>query len=185
MTASTLINFVLAPISIVWVVCALSIWWASKTPPRLQDKPTLGMLRAEWAPLILNQYGTLRRVKMFANRLRVLVARLDRAESQIDDDRLRIMVGFAALYELGETGRNLAFQGTEEFNEWLSRWKNKVGDLYPNDASERKPGESIDVFFSKAELQHWEDFATLGEWIVFPGTNEARAGGRRSGNGGR
>ena len=176
MTANTLI-LIFATLSAAWVVYSLAMWWALESVTAPQDSGSLRKALSEWEPL-LAECRTIRGIKLFANRLRVVAARLDIHHN--GDDRLCIMAGFAALCELGETDQDRSFEDTKQFEEHKNRWKERVEYLYSRDQSEHKTRESIDVFFSKAQLQDWEEFVSLREWIVFPNASVGREGVRGS-----
>ena len=154
------------------ILLAVSVFirWADqiierRKTERFTENKVLREILVEWEPIVLTSYKTIRDVKMFANRARIICRR------DLNNDNENVvhrLVAFTALVHLGEARQNVTFNDVEQFENCKLQWQNRLSKIFIEAELETNKHQEIPKILQNASMEDWNYFTKLATIIGFP-----------------
>lgn len=138
---------------------------------RLRDHRYFREELLKWESVVLLDCKTIRSLKMFANRTRLVCAQAKfnkGANERVARTQIARLVGFSALVNLGKLNRSQVFNNEEDFDEFKRNIAEELVKSQMAHELDRRTADRITTFCYKAELKHWEEFVKMARFIRFP-----------------
>ena len=125
----------------------------------------------KWEFVVLLDCKTIRSLKMFANRTRLVCAQEKfnkGVNERVARTQIARLVGFSALVNLGELNRSRVFKNKEEFDQFKHQMAEGLMRGQIVQELDGRTADRIRTFCYKVELKHWEEFVKMARYIRFP-----------------
>ena len=154
--------------TLVFQACAFLARWAAmvRIQKLLRHDQSLNEVILDWEPVVLYKCKTIRGVKMFANRARLLTARHSHGREFPQNERVAL-VGLAALREIRKITSNETIRNESEFQERLNDWKTHVFDVCLREKPDDGLHKHLNEFFRSVKMEQWELFSSMGDLVEF------------------
>ena len=137
---------------------------------RLKDPKALRSELRKWEAVVLCEGGTIRGLKMFANRTRLICAcaKLNNNDEDLGERQIRVLVGFSALANSGTIDQGHIFKQDDEFTEFKNQLTDKLNTTVLGLDLTEVHRQQVKMVFEDIARHDWEEFSTAAINVRFP-----------------
>ena len=138
---------------------------------QIKDSEIMRQELSKWEPLILDDCGTIRGLKMFANRVRLICARENITRTKQNRgirSQISFWVGFSAIVNMKLIEQRHFFSDDKAFNVCFCEIRKNVLCKLSTINAELGTQAQIKFFFKQVRRTDWEEFAKIASFVRFP-----------------